>query len=298
MLIKNVFIEGPDCSGKTTVINKIHKHTNYRYHMFDRSRMSKHIFSWLYNRTNKDIDSNLFNEERSDLSNLYIVLLPGIDVVEERFKSRGDEIHDLEGIRRVYQAFEDHVEYSGLFPNVIVIRESDSQWITALGAIENYRKKKEFNVIKHLVHTSLGKESTLVKTSEVGYMADLKKNNECMEFEKEREYYEQIEKDFIQKFIDETSGNNEYNRKEQVDSRRFIYTSDTCISSIHVLVRDNTIHVKAYMRSSNVDQVEHDYNFIKNQIIVFSNLIRGKFSKYCDYYRFDLSFGSAHVIKE
>ena len=33
MLIKNVFIEGPDCSGKTTVINKIHKNTNYKYNL-------------------------------------------------------------------------------------------------------------------------------------------------------------------------------------------------------------------------------------------------------------------------
>jgi hypothetical protein len=258
--------------------------------------MSKHIFSYLYNRDNKDIDSKLFIEEQSNLSNLYIVLLPGIEVVTDRFNLRGDEIHDATGILNVYQAFEDYVEYGGVSPNVIVIRESDNQWVAVLEAIKSYEKKKEFNLIKHFVHSSFGKESTLVKTSEIGYMASLKKDNKCMEFEKERDYYEKIERDFIQKFVDETSGNNEYNRKEQVISRRFIYTSDTCISSIHALVRDNTIHINAYMRSSNVKQIEHDYNFIKNQIITFSNLIRGRFSKYCDYYRFDLSFGSAHII--
>lgn len=296
MLIKNVFIEGPDCSGKTTVINKIHKHTNYRYHMFDRSRMSKHIFSNLYNRDNKDIDSKLFDEEQSDLSNLYIVLLPGIDVVTDRFNLRGDEIHDTKGIQNVYQAFENHIKNSCSLPNVIVVREKDNQWTTVLGAIESYEKKKEFNVIKNFVDSLTRKESILVKTEEVGLLSSLKKDNECMNFEKEREYYEKIEKDFIQNFINETSGNNEYNRKEQDNSRRFIYTSDTCISSIHALVRDNTVHVNAYMRSSNVDQVKHDYNFIKNQIVVFNNLIQSKFSKHCDYYRYNLSFGSAHII--
>lgn len=298
MLIKNVFIEGPDCSGKTTVINKIHKHTNYRYHMFDRSRMSKHIFSWMYQRQNDVLNSHLYTEERSDLSNLYIVLLPGIDVVTERFNKRGDEIHNLEGIKKVYQAFENHIEYNGTSPNIIVIRDDNYQWISVLGAIERYEKKREFNVIKHFVHSSFLKESTCIKTTEFNTLASLKKDLECMEFEKEREYYEKIQKDFIQKFIDETSGNNEYNRNEQVDSRRFIYTSDTCISSIHAFVRDNTIYMNAYMRSSNVDQVKHDYNFIKNQIIIFSNLIQDRFSKYCDYYKFNLSFGSAHVVKE
>lgn len=296
MLIKNVFIEGPDCSGKTTVINKIHKHTNYRYHMFDRSRMSKHIFSWLYNRENKNIDSKLFLEEMSDLSNLYIVLLPGIDIVTERFKHRGDEIHDLKGINSVYQAFEDHVEYSISSPNVVVIRETDRQWIDVLKAIESYESKKEFNLIRNFVNNSFKKESISLRTTELGLLSGLEFDKKCMNFEKEKEYYEKIKNDFIKKFNNEVSGNNEYNRKEQVDSRRFIFVSDTCISSMHAIIRDETIHFNAYMRSSNVDQVEYDYNFIKNMIIVFNDLVLKKYKKQCKYYKFNLSFGSAHVV--
>jgi len=297
MLIKNVFIEGPDCSGKTTVINKIHRHTNYRYHMFDRSRMSQFIFSWMYERHRKEY-SILYKEEREDLSNFYVVLLPDIEEVKRRFEKRGDEIHDEAGIEKVYNEFKKHVERSASQPNIVVIKSNKNQWVDVLGAIENYEKKKEFNVIKHLVYNRHEKEATNIRLTEVGKIADLKKDTECMKFKKEKEYYESIERDFIQKFIDEVSGLNEYSRKEQFDSRRFIYTSDTCISSIHAYAREDTLYFNAYMRSSNVDQVKHDYNFIKNMLFVFRNLFAGTFQEYFNYYKFNLAFGSAHVVRK
>lgn len=298
MLIKNVFIEGPDCSGKTTVINKIHKHTNYRYHMFDRSRMSKNIFSLMYNRDDDYLNNQLYLEERNDLSNIYIVLLPDLNVVIERFKERGDEIHDLEGIKKVYHAFENEIENIGFSPNIAVIKSSDNQWKLALDFIEKYEKKSEFNLIKHFVYASEEKEIVSLKSSEFGLIKDLKKNLECMKFKKEKEYYEQIEKDFIQKIIDEISGKNEYNRKENQNSRRFIFVSDTCISSIHAIVRNDLITFNVYMRSSNVDQINHDYSFIKNLILTFKNLMAENFRKSYSYYEFNLLFGSAHVVRE
>jgi len=296
MLIKNVFIEGPDCSGKTTVINKIHKHTNYRYHMFDRSRMSQYIFSSMYNRKNIHKYSELYLEEKSDLSNLYIVLLPDLEEVLSRFNKRGDEIHDANGIENVYHGFKRHAVFETRYPNVIVVKSNNAAWVDVLGAIENYEKKKEFNIIKNFVHSNLSKECIRLKVSEFGNLSELNKDKKCMNFKKEKEYYENIEREFIQKFVNETSGDNEYNRKEQVNSRRFIFVSDTCISSIHALARHNTIHFNAYMRSSNVDQVKHDYNFIKNLIITFNNLVQGQFGESFKFYKFNLSFGSAHVI--
>ena len=298
MLIKNVFIEGPDCSGKTTVINKIHKHTNYRYHMFDRSRMSQYIFSSMYERGNIHQYSELYLEEKSDLSNLYIVLLPDLEEVLDRFNKRGDEIHDANGIKIVYYNFKRHAGLEVRYPNVIIVKSNDGAWVDVLGAIENYEKKKEFNVIKNFVHSELSKECVRLKSSEFGELSKLKKDKECMKFKKEKEYYEKIEKEFIQKFLSEATGDNEYNRKEQINSRRFIFVSDTCISSIHALVRNNTIYFNAYMRSSNVDQVRHDYSFIKNLVVVFNNLIQGQYGGSFKFYKLNLSFGSAHVIKE
>ena len=203
MLIKNVFIEGPDCSGKTTVINKIHKHTNYKYHMFDRSRMSQYIFSSMYQRGNIHEYAELYLEEKSNLSNLYIVLLPDLEEVLDRFNKRGDEIHDASGIESVYYEFKRHAGFEARYPNIIIVKSNNNAWVDVLGAIENYEKKKEFNIIKNFVHSMLSKESVRLKTSEWGELSSLKKDSKCMKFKKEKDYYENIEREFIQKFVNE-----------------------------------------------------------------------------------------------
>ena len=66
------------------------------------------------------------------------------------------------------------------------------------------------------------------------------------------------------KINDELSGKNEYNRIENINSRRFIYTSNTCISLIQCLIRDNFFDIKVFLRSSNAkDSLYYDINFIK-----------------------------------
>ena len=48
------------------------------------------------------------------------------------------------------------------------------------------------------------------------------------------------------------------------DSRRFIYTDESCISMIHFLWRDNTLNVSATLRSSNVVKtLWADYEYLK-----------------------------------
>ena len=39
----NINIEGPDCSGKTTLYNRLHKETNFKYNIQDRSCMSTNL---------------------------------------------------------------------------------------------------------------------------------------------------------------------------------------------------------------------------------------------------------------
>ncbi len=295
MLIKNVFIEGPDCSGKTTVINTIHKETKYRYHMFDRSRMSQAIFNTMYQRfiPNSDI---LYRKEISDLSNLYIVLLPDIETVLKRYDLRGDEIHDKSGIENVYRAFKKHALSKSRYPNVIIVKDNKNSWKSVLNAIERYEEKQTYETVLEFVNAFKEKEVIGLKTSEYGPLSKLKIDKDCMQFKKEKKYYEDIQREFIEKFINEINGNNEYNRKENKSSRRFIFNSDTCISSIHAINRGNVIYFHVYMRSSNVIQIKHDYRFCKNLIAVFNNLINGNFGSKNRSYYLDFTFGSAHII--
>ncbi|MDP6704623.1 MAG: hypothetical protein QF775_04010, partial [archaeon] len=50
----------------------------------------------------------------------------------------------------------------------------------------------------------------------------------------------------------ERRGENEYNRPQNLTTRRFIFTQDSCISLIHTLFRDNILNVHAVCRSSDV----------------------------------------------
>ena len=83
---KNLFIEGPDCSGKPTIVKKIHDMTGYRWHIHDRSQVSRSIFAKMYGRDLPFISSDLHSEV-SDLNNRFIFMLPSFSIVKERFLS-------------------------------------------------------------------------------------------------------------------------------------------------------------------------------------------------------------------
>ena len=72
---QNLFIEGPDCSGKTTLVKAIHKRTGYRWHIHDRSQISRSIFANMYHRNIQNIKSDL-DLEISNLNNRFVFLLP------------------------------------------------------------------------------------------------------------------------------------------------------------------------------------------------------------------------------
>ena len=265
LYVKNLFIEGPDCSGKTTLIDSIHRKTNYSYHIMDRSQISRSIFANLYNRDIRNIDIDFFNEIL-DLNNLYLFLLPRWEVIKKRYEKRGDEKHDIKSLYGVYSSFKKYLENKQLPKNIIVVKD------------ENIDVDKIVKLINKYENSSLKNISLIVNSS-----ALFCKNNEAinlkftlnpdtnftgssidsMSYEKEKEYYEKIYLSFFRKISDEIIGINEYRRKEGIDSRRFIYTSDTCISQVHVLCRDNNLIFNIILRSSNVrETLHHDLKFL------------------------------------
>ena len=89
-------------------------------------------------------------------------------------------------------------------------------------------------------------------------------DSDYLNYEKEKAYYSKIRSNIIKKIDDELHGVNEYFREESLSSRRFIYTSDTCISLAHFMVRKEMLDCKFFLRSSNVkDTLVYDLNFIK-----------------------------------
>jgi hypothetical protein len=324
LLIKNLFIEGPDCSGKTTVIDLLHKQTDYKFHAFDRSRISQYVFAKMYNR-DVEMSRHMLEVEMSDLSNFYFVLIPTRELVLDRFTTRGDPIHKSEdAILKVLEAFQAVAEELEGRKNVAIVRfgihgqdllgdyskasyhffdyedvsRELAQFCFSLCTFyENFITPEHLSEGVHsIVDVSENNELLNVRYSCYfdGLNCKIFHEKDMLEYDEEKEYYQKIEHKLLNKIKNELKGENEYNRVEGVESRRFIYTDDSCISMIHILCREHT-HVKVYFRSSNVENtLQYDINFLHylvEKIVPYLNpASKGVFM--------DVLFGSAHVLGE
>ena len=59
MRFTNICLEGPDCSGKTTMFNKLHELTSFKYNIQDRSCLSMLVYSIMYNRQDQEFWTKL-----------------------------------------------------------------------------------------------------------------------------------------------------------------------------------------------------------------------------------------------
>ena len=261
----NINIEGPDCSGKTTLYNRLHKKTSFKYNIQDRSCMSMFVYAKMYEREDASLWFDKILDDLKRLDTLYILLLPSENTILDRLEIRGDEFQDKDSILKVRSYFRNIAKMGfGSYPNVLVLEEDDLE--------ENVNKSLQFisslnempgqELIKSLVFNSGRNELIDVQCKE-----QVNKNNldfTVLNFPQEKEYYEKIEFEFFNKIFKEFTGLNEYNQAQKHDSRRFIYTDDSCISMIHVLWRQNKLNVSATLRSSNVSKtLWADYEFLK-----------------------------------
>ena len=261
----NINIEGPDCSGKTTLYNRLHKETNFKYNIQDRSCMSMFVYAKMYEREDASLWFDKILDDLKRLDTLYILLLPSENTILNRLEIRGDEFQDNDSILKVRSYFRNIAKMGfGSYPNVLVLEEDDLeanidkslQFINALNDMPGQE------LIKSLVFNSGRNELVDVQCKE-----KVDRNNldlTVLDFPQEKKYYEKIEFEFFNKIFREFTGLNEYNQAQKHDSRRFVYTDESCISMIHVLWRQNKLNVSATLRSSNVSKtLWADYEFLK-----------------------------------
>jgi len=298
----NIFVEGPDCSGKTTLIRNVHSLTGYQWHLMDRSQISRRIFGKMYNRDLGDIDYN-FKREVFNLNNLFILMIPEWEIIRERFQRRGDEIHDEASLKRVYDAFAEDAGFLINLPNVYLLSDKDlaspERSRDRLISIVNSRSEMQIEGISNMIcklssasprNECTGMQLTLLVDNQFkGASSDI------LNLPSEREYYGEIFHGMLKKIDDEIAGKNEYNLSQTSSSRRFIYTNDSCISLIHAMCRDNTLDLHIVMRSTDVlDKLEHDLNFI----YYLSSQIFKKIVKLTtiEKVQIRLNFNSAHIL--
>ena len=296
--IRNLFVEGPDCSGKTTLIRNIHESTEYKFHIHDRSQVSRKIFSDLYGRDLDFIDDDL-HAEMSNLNNRFIFLLPPFDVIKERYFYRGDDFHkNISSMKRVYDAFsESRPKFNG-YPNVrYYLTDSTKNIISgALFEIDMMSEKTILDIseeVSQFVKFSGGESYPLSFT----FYDDGKFENadsNIMKYEPEAEYYGKIFKSFHDKITDELDGKNEHLRRENHSSRRFVHTNDSCISFIQASIRDDVLDFHVVIRSSDVNNV-----FLYDMIFIYylASTCFERFKDNCSSVRFRFNLNSAHIIE-
>ena len=266
--INRIILEGPDLSGKTTLYNQIHKASNFRWNVQDRSALSMLVYAKLYGRPEFTHVENL-NQELNDLNNQVIILLPDWSTIVARYNTRGDELQNFISLRKVYNFFEEAAGDLIHLPNVTVIRKEVDDFVLS-DIIESFHRFESapFASLSNncLLAASTGKNLEKVglrlTSYDHGRFDDVVK--EDLQYESEKVYYDDIKRKVLTKITDELSGINEYFRVESIDSRRFIYTSDTCISLAHFMYRDRILNAKYFLRSSNTrDTLRYDLNFLK-----------------------------------
>ena len=300
--IDYIFIEGPDCSGKTTLYEMIHKASGYQWNIQDRSALSMLIHAKYYGRNTFNHIEQL-KRELYNLNNQMIICLPDWKVVVDRFNKRGDPIQNLASLHKLYNLFAEAAEEFQHYPNVTVIRSVVDTSIVS--SLINQYQTYESKPIQHMRDSMLQMLGTSAANQwkevlglnfvhyDTGDFADI--DETMLMYEKEKEYYQKIEAEIFDTIKKEMQGENEHKRKEGLESRRYIYTDNSCISLAHFLIRDDHMDAKFFLRSSNIkDTFMYDLNFIKHLTKeVFQYF---KCDRQGDYCKIEVLVNSGHVI--
>ena len=310
--IRNVTLEGPDLSGKTTLYSNIHRSTKFKWNIQDRSQLSMLCYARQFNRGDSEVE-RWRRELRSfllDLNNRLIVLLPDFQVITQRFEMRGDDVQDIESLSTLHGIFCEEVDRLGDAPNILVLRDATLapedlaktcvKWLSKTETATPLGVARE---VLQLAETMPDKEAagcrfrfTLDPTSQPVTNAYI------LQHPPEEAYYTKILSGVIQNIDDEMKGKNEYGVKQNISTtRRFIFTQDSCISLIHTMVRGSSINMKVYCRSSDVCRTfPYDFQFI---CYLYSR-VYSKFAASCGWKNpplggctIDVELGSAHILK-
>ena len=256
--IKRIIIEGSDLAGKSTLIRNFHKKTKYAYNIHDRSFLSMVVYARQFGRTaDEAMHRAALEEELSDLNNFVVILVPPFDAIRKRYEERGDDIQTPDSLRYLHNLFHEEASKLEMRPNVLTLYAAFSP--EELVELVNHEMKilehadpsTTGDMVSEIVHAS-GKAELQVRAHML--VAPDYVDSYHLEESHESYYFQDIELSFFDKIRREMAGDNPYKTPQGLDSRRFYYSSDTCISSIHFLPRDGRLKAIVTCRSTDVDR--------------------------------------------
>jgi len=296
--INTIVLEGPDCSGKTTVYSELHKKTKFKWNIHDRSTLSMLCYAIQYGRDTTHWREKL-REEINNLNNVFVVLLPPLGTILKRLNTRGDEFQTADSVTKLYSIFESEVERIKELPNVFVCTSSNLNIDDLAEHIHSYERssyEKLGNTIESHVKASNDCEQINLQFSWSDNTFKMIDSNALL-IKKEVDYYNKTRDKFIKKIQNEKAGLNEYELKQTQISRRFVMTQDTCISFIQAIARNGNLYITTMCRSAEVSEIfKCDLHFIASLGKIAKELIADNTSSIETVY-FNVTIGSAHIIK-
>jgi len=294
--INTVSLEGPDLSGKTTLYDKIHKATFFKWDIRDRSALSRICFSRQFGR-NVGIERKRLNEELSNMNNRMIVILPDFSVLKDRYISRGDKIQTLDTLRDLHSIYEEEVTKIQNLPNVLVLKDPEKDLLSLsidfLEGTESMLCSSAGIMVRDFVKNH-DLDEHRIQLRLAGSLSSVEDDTILLD-PLEGDYYKEILWDMENVIRKETRGLNPYSAKQDMSSRRFYYSSSSCISSIHLLPRGDHVSCFSTFRSTNADKnARIDIEFLNFLVQRLSK----KYFFNCKTYSIDLKLNSAHWIHE
>ena len=291
-----ITLEGPDLSGKTSLYEALHKMTDYKWNIQDRASLSMVCYARQFGRESSPLRERLA-ADLSNMNNRMVVLLPNFDLLEERFRARGDEIQSVSSLKDLNDIFCDEVQKLGERPNALIINQSHEEESTPNVSkvtkwLESFEKMNAYqagNVVRDYVLGSGIDEHVIDVTITGDFSTQCSKD--ILEHDLEGVYYTEIYHDFQHKIEKELLGLNEYRIPQTSSSRRFYYNSDTCISSLHMMPRGKKLAFICALRSTDVvKNVAIDLKFLEFLVCDF----REKYFPACEEYEIRMRLNSAH----
>lgn len=288
--INRLIVEGPDLSGKTTLIKQIHKITNYRYNVTDRSSFSAVCFAQQFKRDDTEAKKRL-QLEINDLNTFTVYLHLPFEILQERLKLRGDEIHNETSLRTEYDIMSklaNHLDWSNNFRMSIdedaaalcrVLADYDSVDMSrvtdlVVSILDIEPKIKNNRITAQLEFYNLQQHILSVDASNI------------LQHPEEGGYYRQIKTQLFNKMESE--------RVYGASCRRLIYTGDSCISLIHVNCRQDFFEFEVNFRSTHIKKMQSDLLFLEHLVAAVRDHFRDM-AVYHQEARVNLVMSNAHL---
>lgn len=252
-----IVFAGCDKTGKSTLIRKLHKATHYKYPILDRFTESSIVYG-LHNNRKLDYEK-YFELEKYLLEEVLLVYIEANkDDIGNRMKIHNEKDIKIDEIEKIKKLYEDYLNETCF--NYIVINTSAHDEKACIEIIKNKIKEIEkedgLAQVNRLIETIMNCGEKVNNTTE---LRNINYNFKNIKFKRlkyftntkqEKYYYDRIYYS-LRHIINAQM--TEYH--QNIYSRKYIFTSNECINSFHVLFRNDILECYIAIRSSDVLQI-------------------------------------------